>query len=129
MHRQQMITCLLITFTLLLLCGCVQQTTTQENTTHGEPIVNQPPQILRCTVEYLNESSPLEVMFSSSAVDYDGSIVSYRWSISDGTTSNKSTFTHTFQNEGTYYARLTVIDNDQATDSRTIPVVIRHSSE
>ena len=58
------------------------------------------------------------------STDFDGYIKEYKWELSDGNTSDKSSFQHKFQREGEYTANLTVTDNDNlnSTQSQTISV-------
>ncbi|UCE73642.1 MAG: right-handed parallel beta-helix repeat-containing protein, partial [Methanomassiliicoccales archaeon] len=50
---------------------------------------------------------PLEVSFDASAsYDPDGNITSYAWDFGDGNAGSGTTVTHTYQNRGTYTAKL-----------------------
>jgi PKD repeat protein len=60
----------------------------------------------------------------SSSSDPDGSIVSYAWQFGDGTTGFGVTTQHAYAVAGTYTVRLTVTDNDGATNTTTRQVVI-----
>jgi len=55
----------------------------------------------------------------SGSSDADGAIVSYAWSFGDGATGSGISPTHAYSAPGTYDARLTVTDDDGATDTRT----------
>jgi PKD repeat protein len=58
------------------------------------------------------------VSFSSAGSnDPDGSIVSYRWTFGDGTTSTLANPTHTYLTSGSKTVSLRVTDNDGATDT------------
>jgi len=73
----------------------------------------------------MSGNSPLKVEFDASySYDPDGNITSYEWDFGDGNTGSGITTTHTYQNEGTYTAKLTVTDNDDhsASDSQEITV-------
>lgn len=57
--------------------------------------------------------APLMVHFDGTAsFDPDGSVVSYSWDFGDGTIATGPTATHTYTSPGTYFAWLTVTDND-----------------
>lgn len=62
----------------------------------------------------------------SSSLDSDGSIVSYDWDFGDGTYGTGETAYHAYANEGTYYAKLTVTDNNGATAFDTVTRVIEN---
>ena len=81
------------------------------------PPPNSPP-VARFTRTPSSGEAPLNVSFNASASsDPDGSIASYAWSFGDGGSGSGVTVTHTYAGAGTYTARLTVTDNDGATDS------------
>ncbi len=86
-------------------------------------VPNQPPQ---ADFTY-NPSSPNDIdaiQFTDSSSDSDGYIVNYTWDFGDGDTSYLQNPTHQYINNEMYLARLTVRDNDGATDSvsKTISV-------
>lgn len=59
------------------------------------------------------------VNFSSAgSYDPDGQIVSYQWDFGDGSTSNKANPSHTYNAAGTYTVKLTVTDDQGATDTK-----------
>lgn len=119
------IVCLLITFGL---SGCTQQFSTQKDTEDNFTVENQPPEIQHCY--YSNDiDNSLRVNLLGFANDNDGEIVSYYWNLSDGFSYIEQLPSHTFQTEGTYYATLTVTDNDGATDSDTISIIVTAQSE
>ena len=62
-------------------------------------------------------SAPFHVNFNSDSTDPDGTIVSYEWSLGDGTTASGDTTTHTYNNSGDYNVRLKVTDDKGATSS------------
>jgi PKD repeat protein len=55
---------------------------------------------------------PLTISFKGSGYDSDGTIDSYYWEFGDGTTSTEQNPTHVYEKTGTFYAHLTVTDND-----------------
>ena len=71
-------------------------------------------------------AAPLEVTFTSSSTDSDGTIVQYRWAYGDGVvaTGNADEVKHTYTTPGSYTATLTVTDDDGATNSTSRTVVV-----
>ncbi len=68
-------------------------------------------------------NAPLQVSFTDSSSDPDGTIVSRSWNFGDGSSSSSQTNpTHTFQNPGTYSVVLTVTDNDGLSATATAQV-------
>ncbi len=65
------------------------------------------------------------VRFTDQSTDPDGEVVSWRWEFGDGNTSTLRNPTHRYTRKGTFTVRLTVTDDDGATDTttRTITVV------
>ncbi len=57
-------------------------------------------------------TAPLSVDFVDLSTDSDGYIVSWFWDFDDGDTSTEESPTHIYTDPGTYYASLTVTDND-----------------
>lgn len=75
----------------------------------------QPP-IARATADRVSGVAPLEVAFSSGgSADPDGTIVDYKWSFGDGSTSIAPNPLYTYYKAGTYIAMLTVTDKDGLT--------------
>ena len=100
--------------------------TTQEQSTGGGGSSNKKPVADSSAGKpyqgYINE----EITFNGSrSYDPDGTIISWYWTFGDGTHGNGKTTTHTYLNEGTYHATLTVTDNngDTGTDSFTVVIV------
>lgn len=68
---------------------------------------------------------PLTVAFSSAgSSDADGSIVSYAWNFGNGTTSTAANPSCVYTTEGTFYAVLTVTDNDGLTNTATVVITV-----
>lgn len=77
----------------------------------GVPLPNQVP-----TAGFTTSANKLTVSFSGlSSTDPDGSIDSYVWDFGDGTFGAGPNPSHTYADEGTFTARLTVTDNNGAT--------------
>jgi len=71
--------------------------------------------------------SPLVVAFDAGATsDSDGTVLVYAWSFGDGSSGSGATTSHTYSTTTTrtYTARLSVTDNDGATDSTTRAVTV-----
>jgi len=85
---------------------------------------NQPP-IANFTANPTSGVVPLEVSFNaSSSFDSDGFIVSYAWDFKDGNTGTGLTINHTFSSAGSYNVKLTVTDDEGATDSITKTITV-----
>ena len=85
---------------------------------------NQPP-LARATATPASGTAPLAVAFDGRASsDADGSIAAYAWTFGDGGSAAGPTTSHTYQVAGTYTARLTVTDNQGATNSTTLSIVV-----
>jgi endonuclease/exonuclease/phosphatase family metal-dependent hydrolase len=84
------------------------------------PPTNQPPQ-LSISASPTSGTSPLNVNFSSSASDPDGSITSYSWNFGDGGTSSSANPSHTYS-AGSFTASLTVTDNSGATATKSVTI-------
>jgi PKD repeat protein len=89
------------------------------------PIAKQPP-ICSLSASPTSGTAPLDVTFSMSASDPDGYIASWRLDVNNdgiaefsGSGSPPSTLQYTYQNPGTYIAKLTATDNDGLTAEDT----------
>ncbi len=71
---------------------------------------------------------PLTVSFTGSGTDSDGNIVSYYWDFGDDKTSSEQNPTHTYNTTGEYEVKLTVTDDDGATDIDTIIITVKETS-
>ena len=70
-------------------------------------------------------AEPLPVDFDASASsDPDGNITSYEWEFGDGNTGTGATISHTYTDDGTYTAKLTVTDNFGGTASATRTITV-----
>ncbi len=97
----------------------VTDTASQTVQVSATPVSNNSP-TASFTASLTSGQAPLAVSFSASgSSDSDGSIASYAWTFGDGGSSSGVTASHTYDNTGTYTARLTVTDDDGATDTST----------
>ncbi len=70
-------------------------------------------------------TAPLTVAFDGTgSFDPDGTIVAYAWTLGDGTSGSGATAGHTYATPGTFTATLTVTDNEGATGSASVTVVV-----
>lgn len=88
------------------------QVTVPASTPSPDP--NQSPQ-----AEFQVNCQELRCTFTDQSNDPDGSIVSRQWDFGDGGSSSQRNPSHTYGQPGQYQVRLTVRDNDGASDSRT----------
>jgi len=91
-------------------------------------IPNQPPSV-SVSATPISGIEPLEVSFTATASDPDGSIASYHWDFGDGNTSLSSNPTHIFRATGLletehFEVTLTVTDNNGATATDTITITV-----
>ena len=69
--------------------------------------------------------APLNVFFNAGgSSDPDGSIVSYTWNFGDSATASGVTANHSYTAPGSYIARLTVTDNQGASNSITTTIEV-----
>ena len=84
------------------------------------PIASNQSPTASFTANPVSGVAPLEIAFNaSSSSDSDGSIISYAWDFKDGSTGSGETISHTFSSTGSYNVKLTVTDNEEATDTTT----------
>ncbi|MBB5803504.1 PKD repeat protein/glucose/arabinose dehydrogenase [Saccharothrix ecbatanensis] len=70
-------------------------------------------------------SAPLEVEFATTVSDPEGDEpFSYAWDLGDGTTSTEANPTHTYTEEGTYTAKVTVTDAAKRSKSVSTQIVV-----
>ncbi len=91
--------------------------------------VNNPPTISSFSANSTSGHAPLSVTFTCNASDSDGSIASYKWDFNgDGNVdkeTTENTTTYTYQNTGTYKAKVTVVDNEGAqTTSNELTITV-----
>lgn len=66
----------------------------------------------------------LDVQFTDTSTDPDGSIVAWNWNFGDGTSSSEQNPSHSFTQTGSYSVLLTVTDNGGSTSSITKNIII-----
>ena len=81
------------------------------------PPLNQPP-----TASFNYSADGLLVNFTDTSTDLDGSIVGWEWEFGDSTFSSEQNPAHTYDTANTYIVRLTVTDDDGASDA-TIRII------
>jgi len=76
-------------------------------------------------------ADPPEVSLANSNVHFtdnsSGTIVSRQWDMGDGTASTMASFSHSFDNTGSYQVSLTVTDENGCTGNTTHTVVVREA--
>jgi PKD repeat protein len=89
----------------------------------GAP-VNQIP-TASATATPTSGTAPLAVNFNGSgSSDPDGTVTSYAWTFGDGGSATGATTSHTYVTAGNYTAQLTVTDNQGASASTTVGIVV-----
>ena len=94
-------------------------------------VVNTPPVIDSFSATPTEGETPLQVNFSCSAHDPDGTISSYRWHFGDGKTITtlKGTTHHRYLTGGTYSSTCVAFDNKGAkTRSSPVPILVKEPS-
>jgi hypothetical protein len=61
---------------------------------------------------------------AAGSIDPNGTVVSYAWDFGDGSIDSGVSVTHTYAQDGTFQARLTLTDNDGLTDTATFVVSV-----
>lgn len=103
----------------------------QDTATMGVNITDQPNEE---PIARIIASSPATVgqavnFDGTTSADPDGSIVSYQWDFGDGSTITGALPSHTYNTAGNYTVRLTVTDDDGATNATTMAMVVEDSAE
>ncbi|MBI5286287.1 MAG: PKD domain-containing protein [Deltaproteobacteria bacterium] len=90
--------------------------------------VNQPPVVSSFKANSGSGTTPLPVTFSTVVSDPDGSIVQYEWDFDgNGTydaTTTSNPVSYTYNNEGTYTARVRVTDDQGATATGEVTIAV-----
>ncbi|MEL6652015.1 MAG: PKD domain-containing protein, partial [Bacteroidota bacterium] len=68
--------------------------------------------------------APLAINFDATASSDDNGIVSYSWDFGDGNTASGQIVDHTYLSPGTYYAILTVSDQEGLSDNQTDTITV-----
>lgn len=76
------------------------------------------------TAGFTTVENVLDVAFTSTSTDSDGTIASYHWDFDDGASSTLQNPSHTFASAGDYDVTLTVTDNDGGQHSTTQTVSV-----
>lgn len=87
-------------------------------------ILNTPPTIQSFYASPTEGNAPLEVSFFTTAVDFEGDEIYYRWDFGDNQTSAEEDPKHTFTRPGIYTVRLTVTDSKGASSSATVTITV-----
>ena len=84
---------------------------------------NRPPTAV-ASATTLSGVTPLEVQFTGENSSDDAGIVSYSWDFGDGGSSNQENPLYTYQQAGSFTARLTVTDAEDLSSSATVTIVV-----
>jgi len=84
------------------------------------PPLNRPPE-----ASFTFLPNRLTISFTDTSTDPDGTVVSYFWEFGDGATTTERHPTHTYPAANTYVVRLTVTDDDGATDQGGRIIVVQ----
>lgn len=108
----------------LFLSGCVLNTILDD-------VVNSYPRSV-IDAKPTEGTAPLTVTLDAHYCrDEDGFITEYRWELGDPASATGSqlgsTCTHTYTDPGTYLVKLSVIDNEGATDSQQVAIVVKNA--
>lgn len=66
----------------------------------------------------------LTVSFSANDSIGNGNIIAYHWTFGDGSSSTESNPIHTYNNVGTYTAKLTITNEHMLTSSQTVQIIV-----
>jgi hypothetical protein len=91
--------------------------------THAGPAANLSP-VAQAQAVPTSGPAPLVVAFDGSGVDSDGTIAAYAWDFGDGGTASTPDATHLYQRPGSHVARLTVIDDQGASGTASVTLLV-----
>jgi PKD repeat protein len=69
-------------------------------------------------------SAPLEVTFTATASDLDGTVASYLWTFGDGSTSTEQNPVHIYNCDGTFTAKVKVTDNNCGIAVDSVEIIV-----
>ena len=69
-------------------------------------------------------NAPLTVSFSSTGTDPEGQALTYAWDFDDGGSALGQNAMHTYQQPGTYMAKVTVTDPDGSTGTAEVEIIV-----
>jgi PKD repeat protein len=81
------------------------------------------------TADFSWTCQQLTCQFTDVSTDGDGSLTAWTWRFGDGTTSEERQPSHTYAGSGTFTVRLTVTDDEGATDESSDDVTVTAPSE
>ena len=88
--------------------------------TQTKSVTVSAPQNQKPTAAFSSSVNNLALSFDASgSTDTDGTIASYQWTFGDGSTGTGATASHTYAGTGWFSVKLTITDNDGATDTIT----------
>jgi PKD repeat protein len=120
---------IVIIITIILLAigcfsGCTEQKATENPTDESSDLLENKAPTASCSANPTNGEAPLQVSFTGTGMDTDGTIVSYHWDFDDDASSAEQNPSHTFQTSGTYTITLTVTDDKGETGYDTIQIIV-----
>ena len=92
-------------------------------------IVSNKAPVASFSIDPLHPYVKQNITFTSLSVDEDGSIANYTWQFGDGNMSYTKNPVHSYAKKGNYTVKLTVRDNDGATDEYTMYVVVKEKPQ
>jgi PKD repeat protein len=96
---------------------------TSDSISTDEPANQKPVAVMSASP--VSGQVPLTVQFDGSpSYDPDGSLAGFSWDFGDGFTATGPTASHTYAQEGSYQAVLTVTDDEGATDSDSATITV-----
>ncbi len=100
-------------------------TDTASSTIYVSAPANQPPTASFTVSPGSGPAGTLFLYNAAASFDPDGAIVSYQWEYGDGSFGTGQTSQHVYATPGTYTVRLTILDDDSASDTTTRTVSVQ----